>query len=53
MATHFSILPGEPPWTEEPGGLSPWGHKESDMTEQLSTAQPYIWQNSHTGSLPL
>ena len=24
------------PWTEEPGGLySPWGHKESDMTERL------------------
>ena len=26
MATHSSI-------PEEPGGLSPWGHKESDMTE--------------------
>ena len=24
------------PWTEEPGGYSPWGPKESDMTEQLS-----------------
>ena len=24
---------GESPWTEEPGGLWPWGHKESDMTE--------------------
>ena len=21
------------PWTEEPGGYSPWGHKESDTTE--------------------
>ena len=21
MATHSSILPGESPWTEEPGGL--------------------------------
>ena len=21
------------PWTEEPGGYSPWGHKELDMTE--------------------
>ena len=21
------------PWTEEPGRLGPWGHKESDMTE--------------------
>ena len=22
--------------TEEPGGYSPWGHKESDMTEGLT-----------------
>ena len=30
-----------PPWTEEPSGLyySPWGHKELDMTERLSTVQ--------------
>ena len=34
MATHFSILAWRIPWTEEPG-YSPWGHKESDMTEQL------------------
>ena len=25
MATHSSILPGESPWTEEPGGLRPMG----------------------------
>ena len=32
------FLPGESPWTEEPGGLhSLWGHQESDMIEQLST----------------
>ena len=32
------FLPGESPWTEDPCGLySPWGHKESDMTERLST----------------
>ena len=24
------------PWTEEPGGYSPWGHKEQDMTQQLN-----------------
>ena len=35
MATHSSILAWEILWTEEPGGL--WGHKESDMTEQLTT----------------
>ena len=34
------FLPGESPWTEEPGGLcSPWGHKELHTTEPLSTAQ--------------
>ena len=33
-ATHSSILVWRIPRTEEPGGLySPWGHKESDMTE--------------------
>ena len=30
------FLPGESPWTEEPGGLQPWAHKESDTTERLS-----------------
>ena len=30
------FLPGEFPWAEEPGKYSPWGHKESDMKEQLS-----------------
>ena len=38
VATHSSILAWEIPWTEEAGWLySPWGHKELDMTEQLST----------------
>ena len=27
MATHCSILAWEIPWTEKPGGYSPWGHK--------------------------
>ena len=38
MATHSSILAWRIPWTEEPGGLpwGPWGHKESDTTEQLT-----------------
>ena len=36
MATHSSILAWKIPWTKEPGGLhSPWGRKESDMTERL------------------
>ena len=37
MATHSSILAWKIPWTEESGRLySPWGHKESDMTERLT-----------------
>ena len=37
MAAHSSIFSWRIPWTEEPGGLySPWGHKESDMTETLT-----------------
>ena len=33
MATHSSVPAWRIPWTEEPGGYSPQGHKESDMTE--------------------
>ena len=34
MAIHSSTLAWKIPWTEEPGRLySPWGRKESDMTE--------------------
>ena len=36
VATHSSILAWRIPWTEEPGKLHPWGHKESDKTERLS-----------------
>ena len=36
IPTHSSILAWKIPWTEEPGRYSPWGHKESDMTEQLT-----------------
>ena len=36
MAAYTSTLAWKIPWTEEPGKLhSPWGCKESDMTEQL------------------
>ena len=34
MATHSSILTWKIPWTERSlVGYSPWGRKESDMTE--------------------
>ena len=36
-ATHSSILPGEFHGQRSLGSYSPWGHKESDKTEQIST----------------
>ena len=33
MATHSRILAWRIPWTEEPGGYTLWGHKESDTTQ--------------------
>ena len=43
MATHSSILAWKIPWMEEPGRLhSPWGHKESDTTEQLHFSHLYM-----------
>ena len=36
MATHSSFLAWRIPCTEDLVGYSPWSHKESDITEQLS-----------------
>ena len=36
IATHCSILAWRIPWTEEPGGYSPPGGKELDVTERLN-----------------
>ena len=36
MATHSSILAGEYHGQKSLVGYSPWGHKESDTTEQLT-----------------
>ena len=33
MTTSSSILAWKTPWTEEPVGYSPWGHKELDRTK--------------------
>ena len=38
MATHFRILAGESHEQRSLLGYSPWGHKESDTAEWLSTA---------------
>ena len=44
VATHSSVLVWEIPWTEEPGGHSPWNRKESDTTEGLSITQQHtVW----------
>ena len=40
MATRSSILAWEIPWTEEPVGCGPWGHKELDMTEHTCRYKP-------------
>ena len=37
LATHFSILAGKSHGQRSLAGYSPWGHQESDTTEQLST----------------
>ena len=39
MATHYSILAWEIPWTEKPGGLSPQGRKKLDTTQRLNNEQ--------------
>ena len=50
MAT-LVFLPGESLWTEEPGRPQSMGLKESDMTQQLSTAQ--LTSPSQGNTLPL
>ena len=35
MATHSSIFPGKFHGQSSLAGCSPWGHKESDMTEHI------------------
>ena len=32
MATNSNILAWKIPWTEEPGGYSPWDRKETQMS---------------------
>jgi len=40
MATYTSILPGEFYGQRSLVGYTPWGRKESDMTEQLTNVYP-------------
>ena len=41
IATHSSILAWETPWTEEPGGYNPCGHKI--IGHDLVTKQQHIY----------
>ena len=42
MVTHSGILTWEIPWTEEPGGYSPWGHRR--VKHDLVTQQQSGWR---------
>ena len=42
IATHSSVLAWRIPGTGSLVGCSPWGHKESDMTERLSIAREFL-----------
>ena len=42
MATHSSVLAWEIPGQRRLAGSSPWGHKESNMTEQLNDSKQTI-----------
>ena len=46
MATHSNILAWRIPQTEEPGGSSPWHHKELDMIEV--TEHAHVHTHTHT-----
>ena len=52
MATHFSILAWENPWTEESGGLQSMGSQESGTTEQLNHQSTYKRSSSQTCKPP-
>ena len=46
-ATHSSVLAWRIPRTEEPGGLSLWGRKESETTEHTARTQHTHSTQSH------
>ena len=49
MATYSSIFAWRIPWTEEPGGYSPWGLKESDSTEVTEHACTHLMNGRRQG----
>ena len=53
MATHPSILTWESYGQRSMVGYSPWGHKESDMSEQLTHTHTHTHREVHIYTLPL
>ena len=53
MATHSSFLPGKFHGQRGLVGYSPWGCKESDMTEQLTHTHTYTHNLFYVGRLLL
>ena len=53
MAIHSSTIAWKIPQTEEPGRYSLWGHKESDMTEQLHFHFTFTLQTKRFGLVEL
>ena len=47
MAIHSSILASRIPWAEALTGYSPWGGKESDMSERLSLHFSFLSISPH------
>ena len=50
MATHSSILAWRIPWTEWLASYCPWGHKKSDMAEELTLSTFFFFFNYLTAS---
>ena len=46
MTTHTSILAWKIPWSL--AGYSPWGHKKSDTTEQVTHTHTHTHIHTHT-----
>ena len=42
------FLPGKSHGQRGLAGYTPWGHKESDMSEQLNNNKKYIYTHTHT-----
>ena len=52
MAPHSSPLAWKIPWMKSLVGCSPWGHEESDMTEQLHFHALEKEMATHSSVLP-